>query len=147
LKWIRNISCCIVFCWSLIAGSLPVEFNGLSVIVNPDVPVSELNKKELLKIIFGEQQRWEDGSTVKIGLLRTNNEIGLKVANEVFEMNSNEFNKYWLGLVFEGKCKAPAFFLSEEDLVKHISQTKGSIGIVSTKAAKTGVKQIKIIGE
>ncbi len=121
------------------------EYKNLVVISNSASDHPELTQKEFEKIILGEKIRWEDGVKVKIALLKTSNSVGSQVAEDVFDMSPNEFNRYWLGLVFEGKCDAPTFFTSEAELMQFINITPGSVGIVSSQTNIDSVAKIKII--
>lgn len=120
------------------------QYEGLTVIANSGSTPESVTQKEFDKIIHGEQQRWKTGQNVSIALLKTNNSIGLKTAELVFDMSSNELNKYWLGLVFEGKSKAPEFFNSEEDLINYVAITPGAVGIISSSTKTSKVTMIKL---
>ncbi len=95
-------------------------------------------------MIQGERQRWKGGEGVIVALLKTSHPTGKKVAEDVFDMSDNEFNRYWLSLVFAGKSKAPEFFTSESALVEFVMVTPGAIGVVSTNVKTAGVAVIEI---
>ena len=120
------------------------EYDGLVVITHKNNKTLTLTKKEFEKIIFGEKQSWKQGGVVYISLLKSSNTVGAKVVSTVFKMTSNEFNKYWLGLSFEGKCKAPNFSSSEAEVINYVSSTPGAVAIVSTDADISKVSKITI---
>ena len=120
------------------------DYPGLRVICNAYAPVPSLSQYEFEQMIQGEKQRWKGGDGVIVALLKTSHPTGMKVAEEIFEMNDNEFNRYWLSLVFAGKSKAPNFFTSEEDLLEFVMVTPGAIGVVSTNVSTVGVKELSI---
>ncbi|MCB9251998.1 MAG: hypothetical protein H6605_05995 [Flavobacteriales bacterium] len=120
------------------------NYNGLVVITHSQTSVGQLKKSVFEKMIFGEKQTWPNGKAVFIGLCKPTNPTGIQVAKDIFDMSANEFNKYWLGLVFEGKCKAPALFSDEDDLINFIANTPNSIGVISESSYKTKVKRITI---
>lgn len=109
----------------------PVDMNGLIVIVNPDSP-DQVSQAEFMKIIRGQQQRWKDGKTVHIALMKTKNPTGQKTAEEIYGMSGDELNKYWLSLVFAGQALAPEFYNTEQELIDYVANTPGAIGIVSS---------------
>lgn len=115
----------------------------LKVITNS--PTTALSAKALKSIMRGEQQQWSDGTTIKIGLMKTNTEVGSQTASYIYRMTSQGLNKYWLGLVFQGRAIAPQFFSSEQQLQEFIKSTPGAIGVVS-HSFETSQKVVKIEG-
>jgi hypothetical protein len=100
---------------------------------------------QLKSTMRGEKLRWPDGSKVIIALLKSNTPIGTATSKKIYNMTSNELNKYWLALVFQGKADAPNFFNSEAELEEFVSQTSGAIGVVNHPA--TSNKVIVIDGQ
>lgn len=137
---IFNIAIC------LLVGILPpsptfAQGIELTVIGNVQSVPSEMDMNQLRAILKGEKMRWEDGSRVKIALMKTNTPIGSGTCEKVYNMTSNELNKYFLALVFQGKVKAPSFFNSVSDLENYVAQTPGAIGV----SQNTTDNQLKII--
>jgi hypothetical protein len=114
-------------------------FSGLTLVQAQDVPLfivgnvesvpNEMDMKLLRSVLLGEKQRWDDGKSIKIALMKTNTPIGKSTCNKIYDMTGNELNKYFLALVFQGKVKAPTFFNSKEELNRYIAQTPGAIGV------------------
>ena len=137
---IFNIAIC------LLVGILPPSptfAQGIELTVIGDVQSvpSEMDMNQLRAILKGEKMRWEDGSRVKIALMKTNTPIGSGTCEKVYNMTGNELNKYFLALVFQGKVKAPSFFNSISDLENYVAQTPGAIGV----SQNTTDNQLKII--
>lgn len=103
----------------------------LTVISNGKGAPSEMNMSLLRSALKGEKQRWPDGSKVILALMKSNTTIGEHTCRKLYNMSTNELNKYWLALVFQGKADAPNFFNSESELAAFVAQTRGAIGIVS----------------
>ncbi len=94
---------------------------------------------QLKSTMRGEKLRWPDGSKVIIALLKTTTSVGTNTSKKIYNMSSNELNKYWLALVFQGKADAPNFFNSETELEDFVSQTTGAIGVVNHPSASNKV--------
>jgi len=136
----------LLFLIFIIAGLLryvnsSAQDSGLYIIGNPESVPSELDMEQLKSILRGERMRWEDGSSIKIALMKTNTPIGLNTCMKIYNMSANELNKYFLALVFQGKVKAPTFFNTVQELEDYIAQTPGAIGV----SQNTSDSQIKII--
>ncbi|TGD80801.1 hypothetical protein [Hymenobacter wooponensis] len=108
---------------------------SLVVIGNGKGVPSEMKLNQLKSTLRGEKLRWPDGSKVTIALLKSNTPIGTATSRKLYNMSSNELNKYWLALVFQGKADAPNFFTSEAELEEFVAQTNGAIGVVSKPPA------------
>lgn len=108
---------------------------ALVVISNGKGAPTEMKLSALRSTLKGEKQRWPDGSKVVIALMKSSTPIGESTSKKLYNMSSNELNKYWLALVFQGKADAPNFFNSESELEAFVDQTRGAIGIVSQASA------------
>jgi len=128
------------------ASSVQAQDIKLTIIGNPETAPSELNLSQLRSVLRGEKLRWDDGSSVKIALMKTNTPIGTSTSQKIYNMSGNELNKYFLALVFQGKVKAPNFFNSTEELEKYVAQTPGAIG-VTQNASEDQTKIILIDGK
>ncbi|GAB2557846.1 hypothetical protein [Spirosoma aerophilum] len=117
----------------------------LTVISNGKGAPSEMNMSLLRSALKGEKQRWPDGSKVILALMKSNTAIGEHTCKRLYNMSSNELNKYWLALVFQGKADAPNFFNSESELATFVAQTRGAIGIVSQ--VSNDIKSILVDGK
>ena len=135
----------IYFGLSLLAGVLisssVMAQSSLTIIGSLESVPAELDMSQLQAVLKGEQMRWQDGTKVKIALMKTNTPIGTVTSEKIYNMSGNELNKYFLALVFQGKVKAPAFFNSESELEAYIAQTPGAIGVIQN----TGNDQVKIV--
>ncbi len=102
----------------------------LTVISNQKGAPTDLKLEELRSIFMGEKQRWRNGTKVIIALMKPNTEIGKAISNKLYNMSSDEVNKFWLALVFQGKADSPVSFDSPEALENFVATNPGAIGIV-----------------
>jgi hypothetical protein len=96
---------------------------------------------------MGEQQRWRGGSKITIALMKTNTPAGKNTSETIYGMTSDELNKFWLALVFQGKASPPNFFNSASELENFVAENPGAIGIVDQVAANDQVKKIEVEGK
>src|SRR4030095_5015359 len=82
----------------------------LTVIGNTKGAPDQMSMTDLKAVLRGEKQRWNNSTPVVIALMKSSTDAGKSTSKKIFEMNVDEFNKYWLALVFQGKVKAPMFF-------------------------------------
>ena len=118
----------------------------LTVIGNMESVPDELEMSLLKSVFLGEKQRWDDGVSVKIALMKTTTKVGEATCNKVFNLTGNELNKYFLALVFQGKVKAPTFFNSMTELQNYVAETPGAIGVIQG-AVDSQIKIITVDGK
>jgi hypothetical protein len=100
-------------------------------IIGNEVGVPEqMNMKDFRSVIMGEKQRWNSSTPVVLALMKSSTKAGISTSRKIFDMSIDEFNKYWLALVFQGKVKAPVFFHSASELETFVAETPGAIGVV-----------------
>lgn len=125
----------------LLFSSLAIAQDNLTIIGSIESVPTEMDMSQLQAVLKGEKMRWDDGTKVKIALMKTNTPIGTSTSDKIYNMTGNELNKYFLALVFQGKVKAPTFFNSESELEAYVAQTPGAIGVLQN----TANDQVKII--
>jgi ABC-type phosphate transport system substrate-binding protein len=141
----RSFVVCFVLL-ALLSGPYGHADDGaLAIISNSKGAPAEMSISELKTVFKGERQRWSDGTKVVIALMKTTTTSGSTTAQKLYGMSSQELNRYWLGLVFQGKAKAPKFFSSESDLKDYVTATPGAIGIIGLTSLEDG-KSILIDG-
>lgn len=119
----------------------------LNIIGNPQSVPGEMNIDQLRSVLMGERLRWDDGVSVKVALMKTNTPIGAYTCERIYNMSTNELNKYFLAQVFQGKVKAPTFFTSKSELEDYVARTPGAIGVSqNTSAAGEELKLVVIDG-
>ena len=125
------------------AGAQNIE---LTVIGNSETVPEKMDMNQLRSVLRGEKMRWDDGTTIKIALMKTNTSTGSLTSEKIYNMSANELNKYFLALVFQGKVKAPLFFTSERELENYVAITPGAIG-VSDNSVAGNIQVIEVDGK
>jgi len=120
---------------------------SLTVISNQKGSPPSMKFAELRSIFMGEQQRWKSGTKITIALMKTNTPAGKITSEKIYGMSSDELNKFWLALVFQGKAPAPNFFNSASDLETFVAQNPGAIGILDQVNANDEVKTVIVEGK
>ena len=115
----------------LTAGFAKSQEVPLTVVSNQKGAPADLHLAELKSIFMGEKQRWRNGTKVIIALMKPNTETGKIISNKLYKMSSDEVNKLWLALVFQGKADSPVSFESAAALENFVASNPGAIGIVS----------------
>ena len=91
-----------IFCLLLMTNFARSQNGQLTVISNQKGAPAVLKFDELKSIFMGERQRWRNGTKVLIALMKPNTGTGKIISSKVYNMSSDEVNKFWLALVFQG---------------------------------------------
>jgi ABC-type phosphate transport system substrate-binding protein len=142
-----TIKFCLIGLLLFLGTEVTAQVSPLTVISNENGSPSSLKFSELKSIFMGEQQRWRNGTRITIALMKTNTSAGKTTSKKVYGMSSDELNKFWLALVFQGKAAAPNFFNSAVDLENFVAQNPGAIGILDEVDANNDIKTIIVEGK
>ncbi len=121
-----------------------INAQSLSVITNIKGAPSSLTSGDLKKIFKAEKQKWDDGSKVVLAMMKTSTSIGGETCTKVYGLSTNDVNKFWITITFQGKASGIKFFDSEDALKGFVESTTGAIGIVSSGVVN---KKVKIDGK
>ena len=149
MKKINTTPLALLFIIIAIVGNTVVAQapNGnLCVITNSKGSPTELKLTELMAVMKGEKQRWNDGTKISIALMKTSTQVGEATSKKIYGMTGDELNKFWLALVFQGKAKAPMFFSSTIELETYVQITPGAIGIIE-ESGQVKLKPISVDGK
>ena len=135
-----------MFCILFFSAGVVAQEKNLTVIGNSKGAPDQMSMTDLKAVLRGEKQRWNNSTPVVIALMKSSTATGINTSKKIFEMSMDEFNKYWLALVFQGKVKAPVFFHSSSELEAFVAETPGAIGVVEAPSPEK-TRQIIIDGK
>lgn len=130
MKKLQYLTTLLVLFVSLLTMSFKDEDVALAVVANEKGAPAALTMKFLKSVVQGDKQRWPDGTKISLAFMKTNTPVGNATAKKLMGMNGDQFNKYWLALVFQGKANAPMFFNTVQELEAYVSSTPGAVGII-----------------
>ncbi len=130
MKKLQYLTTLLVLFVGLLTMSFKDDDVAIAVVANEKGAPAALTMKFLKSVVQGDKQRWPDGTKISLAFMKTNTPVGSATAKKLMGMNGDQFNKYWLALVFQGKAGAPMFFNSVQELEAYVSTTPGAIGII-----------------
>ena len=105
----------------------------VSVIANLRGAPEHLSMETLRSIFRGEQSRWADGTRIVIVL----DQNGEAAADAVYEMSLPAVRRFWMEKVFRGEASAPETLQTEDEVVRWVASTPGTIAVVSRSTYET----------
>jgi hypothetical protein len=104
------------------AASLSLVGNGTG--------LTQVNPAELRSLFRGERSVWPTGREVIIVLPGSRVEWSERFSLQVLGMSRQAMQRYWLGLVFQGRASAPVFVDSAAEVLSYVQEHPGAIGMV-----------------
>jgi ABC-type phosphate transport system substrate-binding protein len=118
--------------------SLPAQgeaFSGFEVVAN-DIGVSELTAAQVRAIFRGDRSLWSTGQAVTVVLPSGRVPYADEFARSVLGMSRDAMQRYWLGLVFQGRAAPPVHLASAAEIIAYVERTPGAIAVVPLGLAR-----------
>jgi ABC-type phosphate transport system substrate-binding protein len=113
------------------------------VIVNGNVPASNLSSDDVKQIFLGNKTTWSNGDKI-IFVVQDRTDAGDAFLKTYVRKSASQYDNYWKKQVFTGKGMAPLSFSSDQELVEFVAKTPGAIGYVSSGANTESTKTISV---
>jgi ABC-type phosphate transport system substrate-binding protein len=119
-------------------------FGQVAVIANPSVPVDTITNNELLDFYTRDIRFWNNKKSVTVFDLKPRNEIK-EIFYDYLGKSTSRMKSIWMKKMLSGEGDPPESLDSEEDILKKVSSTPGSIGFVTHSLVNKNVKVLAII--
>lgn len=119
-------------------------YGQIAVIANKSVPIQNLSDIELLDIYSGDVKWWANGDAIIVFDLKTNNEVRTEFY-EFIGKTPSRMKSIWMKKMLSGEGEPPETFITEEEILKKVSETKGAIAFVGSDKINESVKIISLI--
>jgi ABC-type phosphate transport system substrate-binding protein len=113
------------------------------IIANSGVAADSISSDAVSKIYLGKQTKWDDGSKIKVSLIKKGPSHDAFCSNLVGE-SSSKVSKVWKNVIFTGTGTPPKILKTEDKIVAYVAKTKGAIGYIDSGTAHEGVKTLSV---
>jgi len=131
---------------SLLTGMF-LQAQSLSVIGNPNSVPNEMTQAKFNSVFKGETKNWDNGTKIKLALMRSTTETGKQTCSKVYLMGCDDLTKFWLRKAMESNTIAPVFFNTVGELQTFVTANPGAIGIIDLSAPAAGTRLVTIDGK
>ncbi|NNJ98801.1 MAG: hypothetical protein HKP58_00155 [Desulfatitalea sp.] len=139
-QWLVVVAMFFFFMLAVLPASSLAE--GVTIVVNKEVPVESVSADDIHKIFLGKKTTWESGEKI-IFAVWADSKTQAVFFREYVKKSPPQFKNYWKSMVFTGKGTMPSTFKSEEEVLEFVKSTKGAIAFVS-EAEDKEVKKVKV---
>ncbi len=116
----------------------------VAVIAHKSVPVDTITSSELLDCYSGEVRLWRNGQPIIIFDLKPKGNVKEKFY-EYIGKTSSRMKSIWMVNMLSGEGDPPQSLESEDEMLKKVAATKGSIGFISKTKISHDVKVLAIL--
>jgi hypothetical protein len=127
----------------LVFGSIQAVAGGVKVIANLNMRVDSMTVPEL-RSVFLEEQRSVRGSHVE-PVLVASGDAHESFLRQFIGKTDDALRTYYRTIVFTGTGFMPKVLASNGDVLRHVANTRGSMGYVSPNFAVEGMKVLMIL--
>jgi len=127
----------------LLFGMVSTASADVVIVANAEAGVDSIGKSDLEKIMLGKKKKWDNGTKIKIAILKEG-DTHESFTKDFTGKTASQFKSYWKKLVFTGEGIQPKSFKTEEDLVAYVAKTKGAVGYISSSTAADGVTTVAV---
>ena len=126
---------------ALTATLMPISTASadLYIIVNKDLPVTQLDKGDIAAIYLLKKKHWENGDDIMPINLPAQADARTRFTAEVFDSTPEKLGSYWDQMLFKGETP-PVTQNSEQAVILFVERIKGAIGYVETKPQSPQIK-------
>jgi ABC-type phosphate transport system substrate-binding protein len=133
----------LVFVFMTAAGARVASgAEGFRIIVNPDNPVSSLDRRFLADVYLKKATRWSNDEAIRPVDLGPGSAVRRLFSDDVLKRSVSAVKSYWQQMVFSGRGVPPPELDSDGEVVKFVLKNRGAVGYVS---GGTDVGNAKIV--
>lgn len=125
----------------LISVLLPLSTASadLYIIANKDLPVAQLDKRDIAAIYLLKKKHWENGEDIMPINLPAQADARNRFTAEIFDSTPDKLGSYWDKMLFQGETP-PVTQNSEQAVILFVERIKGAIGYVENKPQSSQIK-------
>jgi ABC-type phosphate transport system substrate-binding protein len=120
----------------ILFSGLLVSFSGMAQssdglkLIGNNTGLSSVNKKQLNAIFQGSRSLWQNGEEVQVVMPSARTDFSEQFSLYALQRSYPALQKFWLGLVFQGRANAPVFLNSSAEILDYVKRNPGAIGMV-----------------
>ena len=140
---VATLLCVVLIAFTAVAPAT-MQTADIAVIAHPDVPIADLSRADLRRMLLGDREFWAPGLRVTLFIRAPIARERDVAVQDICEMTEAQFRQHWIAKVFRADARTgPKIVYSADMAVDQVSRTPGAIGFVA--AAQATGKNVKIL--
>lgn len=136
------VSAC-VLCAGLVLASAAGD-EGYKVIVNPENPVTAIERQFLRDAYLRKASAWNGGTVLRPIDLASRFPVRERFVQEVLRKSPSQLKSYWNQQIFSGKGVPPPEADTTANVVTYVLANPGAVGYLPLDADAGGAKVVKV---
>jgi ABC-type phosphate transport system substrate-binding protein len=116
--------------------------DGFRVIVNPDNPVSAIDRRFLADVYLKRATRWPSDEAIRPVDLGPGSSVRRAFCDDVLKRSVSAMKSYWQQMVFSGRGVPPPELDNDGEVVRFVLKNRGAVGYVSGGTDVAGAKTV-----
>ncbi len=117
---------------------------GFRIIVNPDNPISSVDRRFLSDVYLKKTTRWPSDEAIRPVDLGPGSPARRAFSDDVLKRSVSAIKSYWQQMVFSGRGVPPPELDSDGEVVRFVLKNGGAVGYVSGSADVAGAKIVPV---
>jgi len=119
----------------------------IAVIAHPDVPIADLSRADLRRMLLGDREFWAPGLRVTLFIRAPIARERDVAVQDICEMTEAQFRQHWIAKVFRADTAvAPKIVYSSEMAADLVNRMAGAITFIDAAQVGRGMRVVKIDG-
>lgn len=118
--------------------------DGFRIIVNPDNPVSSVDRRFLADVYLKKATRWSSDEAIRPVDLGPGSPARRAFSDDVLRRSVSAVKSYWQQMVFSGRGVPPPELDNDGEVVKFVLKNRGAVGYVSSGSEVAGAKIVPV---
>jgi ABC-type phosphate transport system substrate-binding protein len=130
-----------------LVGQAYGQTDPVTVVANSSVANSQISAKQLRRIFSMRQSNWANGKPIQVFVLPSDSEVHLAFCKQALSMFPYQIERMWNKFAYSGLGVKPIVVKNENEMLKMVAQTEGSIGYVGALKIPNGVITMTVVKE
>jgi ABC-type phosphate transport system substrate-binding protein len=117
---------------------------GFRIIVNPDNPVTSVDRRFLADVYLKKATRWPNDEAIRPIDLGPSSPARRAFSDDVLKRSVSAIKSYWQQMVFSGRGVPPPELDNDGEVVKFVLKNRGAVGYVSGGSDVAGAKIVPL---
>jgi len=145
---IRTLTCLFALLAALCAGlaraSIADDHAEFTVIVNPNNPVTSIDRAMLRDAYLRKATDWDNGKTIRPVDLSPRFSARDRFTSSILRKTPSQLKSYWSQQIFSGKAVPPPEADSINDVISYVLANPGAIGYLPPGADPGHAKTVQV---
>jgi ABC-type phosphate transport system substrate-binding protein len=126
------------------AAWVSADESGFRVVVNPNNPITSVDRTFLQDAFLKRIKRWPDDEALRPVDLEVRSGVRKHFSKQVLGRSVQAVRAYWQQRIFSGRDVPPPELASDQEVIGYVLRYPGAVGYVSAGVDLKGAKVVRV---